>query len=325
MLDWFLATVTGAGELVMPYRRDQPREIEYPPAEHARFTGSEDALDWLDRQLPNVVAAIRFALAQDLAVLAWQLTDALWPLFLHRGHYAERLEVDRMGLAGARASADATGEAKMLNRVGMALRDVGQLDEAAEHFGAALVIWRQLHNDHRVAGSLRRLGTLAADRGNLDDAVRYFNDALGIFRRLGEPRRAALALSDLGATLTTAGRTTEAIAHLQEAALLIAGTRDPFNEARISSRLGRAQVHDGQLDDAAGSLDRALSVLREIGSLPGQADALESLGELAERSMRPGEARRHYEEALAILTRLGAARAPRIRARLQRLGDVDLA
>jgi tetratricopeptide (TPR) repeat protein len=135
----------------------------------------------------------------------------------------------------------------------------------------------------------------------------------------------ALALSDVGAALITAGRAAEAIACLQEAAQLMVGAQDPFNEARISTRLGQAQVHDGQLDDAAANLRRALSVLREIGSLPGQADALESLGELAERSMRPGDARREYEAALAILTRLGAARATRIRARLKRLDDLGLA
>ena len=319
MLDWFLATTTSAGALVMPHRRDQPRDMTYPPAEQARFAGPDDALDWLDRQLPSVAAAVGFAAAHGLNSLAWQLTDAMWPLFLHRGHYAERLTVDRMGLVAARACADATGEAKMLNRVGLALRDVGQLDEADGHFREALAIWRQLGNDGRVAGSLRRLGTLAADRQQFSDAIGYFSDAAELARNLGQARSAALALSDLGRALTSAGRPGEAVAQLQQAGLLIAGTQDPFNEARILTRLGQAQVHGGQFEPAESNLHRALAVMRKAGSLPGQADALTSLGELAERSAGPAEARRYYEQALAILIRLDARRTATLRSRLEHL------
>ena len=322
MLDWFLATVTSAGSLVMPYRRDQPRDVRYPPAGQVRFAGSGDALDWLDRQLPSVMAAVGLAAAQGLNTLAWQLTDALWPLFLHRGHYGERLKVDSLGLAAARADGDAIGEAKMLNRVGLALRDVGQLEAADQQFRAALAIWQQLGNDRRVGGSLRRLGTLAADRNQFRDAVRYFSDAAELAGNLGEPRKAALALSDLGSALTSAGRPREAITRLQQALPLIAGTQDSFNEARILTRLGRAQVHEGQFESAQSNLRDALAEMRKVGSLPGQADALISLGELAERSAGTAEARRYFEEALALLTRLDARRTATLRERLERLdGD----
>jgi tetratricopeptide (TPR) repeat protein len=323
MLDWFLVSVMNAGQLVMPYRRDPPADVEYPPAEQARFSGPDNALDWLDRLLPSVLAAVRFAAAQGLAILAWQLTDAMWPLFLHRGHYAERLEMDRAGLAAARACADAAGEAKMLNRVGLALRDVGQPDEADRHFRQALTIWKRLHNDERVIGSLRRLGTLAADRHQFGEAIGYFSDAVDLSRQIGENRRTALALSDLGGALTGAGRAAEAVAPLREAVGFIAEADDPFNEARITTRLGRAQVHDRQYGPAADNLGAALAVMRERGSLPGQADALEALAELAEHTGQSAEARRQYEAALAILTRLGAGRARRLRVRLQRLNDAE--
>lgn len=278
MLDWFLTTVRTAGELAAPYRHDQPRAIEHPPAEQLRFSGPGDALNWLDRQLPDILAAVRLAAAQGLNAAAWQLTDGLWPLYLHYGRFAERLEGDRLGLAAARACADAEGEAKMLNRVGLALREVGQLDEADQQFQQALASWRRLGNDNRVVGSLRRLGALAVDRHQFQDAISYFQDAADL-AGLGDTRRAALALSDLGGALTSAGRVADAVTSLQEASLRIAGGHDPFNEARILTRLGSAQARAGQPDPAAGNLRRALEAMRELGSLRGQADALESLGE----------------------------------------------
>src|SRR5207245_2406792 len=92
MTDWFLAAVTSAGQSVTPYRHDQPREIRYPPAEPIRFPDPGSALEWLDRELPEVIATARFAAAHGLPAAAWQLADAMWPLFLYRGRYSERLE-----------------------------------------------------------------------------------------------------------------------------------------------------------------------------------------------------------------------------------------
>ncbi|MQA84257.1 MAG: tetratricopeptide repeat protein [Streptosporangiales bacterium] len=82
-----------------------------------------------------------------------------------------------------------------------------------------------------------------------------------------------------------------------------------------------AHTLTGDFDAAAESLRRALRAMRELGSPPGEAEVLESLGELAERAGRPGEARRKYERALAILTRLDAPKAARLRDRLDRLGQ----
>jgi tetratricopeptide (TPR) repeat protein len=322
MLDWFLATVTNAGERAMPYRHDQPRDVQYRPAEQARFASPEDALDWLDRELPSVLAATRFAAAQGLHALAWQLTDALWPLFLYRGHYAERIEADISGLASARACADPVGEAKMLNRVGLALRDIGQPDQAAEQFRQALSIWRRLHDDHRVAGSLRRLGFVSVDMRHLDEAIGFFSDALDLYRALGDERHIALTLSDLGAALTRAARPGEAVRHLREAVSLLRGVPDRFSMARVLSRMGTAQAQAGDLADASATLGRAVTIMRETGSPPGEADILVALGDLAERAAQPAEARRRYEEALTIFTRLGAPRAARIRARLEQLRAV---
>ncbi|MBV9383518.1 MAG: hypothetical protein JO242_23010, partial [Streptosporangiaceae bacterium] len=158
MLDWFLATVTSAGQSVTPYRNGQPRDIRYPPSEPARFPDAGSALEWLDRELSGVMAAARLAEAHGLPAMAWQLADAMWPLFLYRGRYAERLEFDRLALEAARGCGDSLGEAKMLNRIGMAVLDLGQLDDADAYFREALRAWERAGSSGRAAGCMRRLG-----------------------------------------------------------------------------------------------------------------------------------------------------------------------
>ncbi len=320
MLDWFMATVTSAGQTITPYRHDQPRDVRYAPAEPVRFIDADSALEWLDGALPEVLAAARFAAGQGLPILAWQLADAMWPLFLYRGRYTERLEFDRLGLDAARGGGDALGEAKMLNRMGLAVMKLGQFDEADRHFRQALSMWERMGDAYRVASSLHRLGFVAAARQRPGDAIDWFTRALAAYRELGATREIALTLSDLGDTLIGAGRPAEAVTHLREAGSLLAEISDPYNQARVLTRLGRAHEHAGDFPAADDHLRRALRSMRDIGSSRGEAEALAALGSLAERAGRPDEARRRYADAERILLRLGHPQAAQIRERLTRLG-----
>ncbi len=166
--------------MVIPYRHDQRRDITQ------QFTDSDEALGWLEQELPNLASAVRFAADHGYPAMAWQIVDALWPLFLRRGHYRERLELDQVGLAAARASGDATAEAKMLNRFGLALIKLGRLDEAAGCFRQALAIWRGAGSDYRVASSLRRLGLIERARNRTERALALFMRALDGVRVAGD-------------------------------------------------------------------------------------------------------------------------------------------
>lgn len=305
MTDWFLAAVTSAGQAVTPYRRDQPRDVRHPPAEPAWFSDPGSALDWLDRELPEVIAVARFAVGHGLSTAAWQLADAMWPLFLYQGRYAERMEFDRLGLDAARAGGDRLGEAKMLNRIGLALLHNGRLDEADTRFQQARHTWEELGDRARVAGCQRRLALVAATRSRFEDAIGYFDAALITYRELSDARHTALTLGDLADVLTSAGRPHEAITALGEAGSLLAGTDDSYNQARVLIRLGRAEEQAGELAAANGHLSHALRSMREIGSLRGQAQALMALGGLAEHAGQPELAQRLFAQAREIMTRTG--------------------
>jgi tetratricopeptide (TPR) repeat protein len=319
MLDWFLAVVGDAAHNVTPYRTDVILDIRYPPAEPLRFASPGAALEWLDRELPNVMAAARLAASQRLWSVTWQLTDAMWPLFLYRGRYAERLEFDRLGLDAARESGDAMGEAKMLYRIGTAVMNFGQFDEAESYIGQALTAWQRLGMDNRVAGSQRRLGFVAMARQRPGDAIEWFTQALNAYRELADARHIALTLTDLGDAFIETGPPGEAIAALTEAGSLIADSPDPHNQARVLTRLGRAHEQAGQPEIAAGYLHRALRTMREIGSARGEAEALVSLGDLAIRAGHRDEARNRFMEAHRVLVSLGSPEEVQVRERLARL------
>jgi tetratricopeptide (TPR) repeat protein len=323
MLDWFLASAGAASAIVTPYRRDLGLQIHFRPAEPAPFAGPTAALDWLDRELPNLMAAARRAADVGHHTLAWQLSDAMWPLFLYRGHYAERLELDELALTAARDGGDVRGEAKMLNRLGLAVMDRGQHERARGFYEQALGIWEQLGDARRIAGGRRRLGLVAIARDQPAAAIDLFTQALDGYTRLDDTREAALTLSDLGDALMRDGRPTEAIARLLAASDLLSRMPDAYNQARTLNRLGLAHEQAGDLDAAAHHLRRALHSMRDIGSLKGEADALLALGGLALRAGRPDEARDQYVAARTILVTVGSPRAAGVTEILSQLGQPD--
>ncbi|MGW3994117.1 hypothetical protein ACWEF6_11580 [Amycolatopsis sp. NPDC004772] len=79
---WYLHEVTRANLVVIPLRwRISPVCEQYrntPPA----FGSGRAALEWLDEQLPNVLAVLEEADAQRHDEVVWQLCEALWELFL---------------------------------------------------------------------------------------------------------------------------------------------------------------------------------------------------------------------------------------------------
>ena len=317
LAEWAVVAALAASRAIAPYRRldDPGYRTPGPPA----FGDSAAALDWLDEEFANLRALARRALDQGLHRQTWRLVDACWPLFLHRGHHAERLAFDRTGLAAARADGDPVAEAKLLNRTGLALRALGRLDEAAADFTAALELWQRLGDTMRVAGGRRRLGLLDLDRGALDSAVTHFRAALDGYRETGEDRRAARTLCDLGAALIKAGRAAEAAEHLTEAARRLESGPDPYNWARALVLLGQAQARGPDPAAAARTVRRGLAAMREIGSAIGEADALHVLADLALADGRTADARRLYSRAREILAGTGAS----TRILDERLADLD--
>jgi tetratricopeptide (TPR) repeat protein len=325
VLDWFLDSARNASLTITPYRRGSSPapDIRYSPIEPQRFAGASAALEWLDRELPNVLAAARLAVRSRQWQVAWQLADVMWPVFLYRGRHAERLEFDLLGLSAAREGGDDFGEAKMLYRIGTAVMDDGRLDEAESYIRQALAAWQRLGHRDRVAGSLRRLGHVAMARGRACEATDWYTRALAAYREIGDDRRIAVTLSNLGDALIETDRPVDAIAALEEAESLLAHSPDPHSKGRLLTRLGRAHEHVGHLETAVGYLHEALRVTQEIDSARGEADTLVALGDLASRAGRRNEARARYTEAQRVLVSLGSPDDARVRERLARLDRPD--
>jgi tetratricopeptide (TPR) repeat protein len=321
---WYLHAMTRANMVAIPIRwRISPVCEQYrntPPA----FGSGRAALDWLDEQLPNVMAVLEEANAQRHDEVAWQLCEALWELFLHRKHFPQWLRSHETGIAAAQRCRNVVAESRLRCQLGRAYLDLGRFEAADRECGRALELARSAGSRHNESVALDQLGTAAQGRGDVPAAIAFYTASLEIETELGIERGVAQRHRRIGETLATVARDGEATDHLELARRMFADLGDEKDEAKVLVGLARLDARAGNVRSAARRLDRARKVLAESGSTFYHADVLVGFADLAEYDNDPAAARGYLAEALQLYEQVGGPQGDRIRARLQR-HDAEIA
>ena len=167
-------------------------------------------------------------------------------------------------------------DAEARSNLGNALRDQGQLEEAAASYRRAL----ELKSDY--AGAHSNLGNVLLDLGRPDDAITSYRRALQIRPDYAETH------NNLGIALRLQNRAAEAAASCRRALEI------KPDYAAAHSSLGNALLDLGQLADAAASYRRALA------QRPDFAEAHANLGNALRGLGQFDQAAAHYRRALEI-------------------------
>ncbi|SFE91399.1 NB-ARC domain-containing protein [Actinacidiphila alni] len=317
-LEWCLATATAAEALILPSHRTLDRDYEFPPVTPTgdAFAGEQDALGWLGREQSRLMIALRAAVDAGWDGLAWQLTDAMCPLFLRLRPYDAWVEAHRIGLDAARRAAHVEGEMRMLTSGGTGLRNAGRPEEAVGWFGQALALARRHGNRRMEAQALHGLGQSHHLAGRPTEAVRWFTEALAIREEIGYARGAALSRLSLGDVALSAGRPGDAVRELGRARAELLAASDTYDAARSMALLGRAHGEEGRTDLAERCLRQAAEEFRTAGSVHWEARSYELLGLVHRRSDRPDDARQAFERSLRLYEGVGAPDVVRLEGHL---------
>ncbi|MBN6035504.1 tetratricopeptide repeat protein [Amycolatopsis sp. 195334CR] len=310
ILEWYLRAARRTEDtLTVPDQDRIPYEFGDRGPDPESLPGNDDALPWLERERPNLIAAIQTAARQELPELAWQLAAAMWPLFLLRKHYRDFLTISQLGVTCAEQWGNVSAKALMLNRAGAACRGAGRFDEAVEYYTAAKEALADGGDQAIAVRSMEGLGLVALARDRVDDALAHFEENLTYARRLERAHDVNLALVNLGVTLVKAGRATEAVDRLEQAKSLLDAQGDEYNRARAQIDLGRALACDERFDEARAQVEAALATMESAGSAFEQARAIHALGDVAKLAGDIAEAKSRYEAALPIYTELNRPEA----------------
>ncbi|MFD6289708.1 ATP-binding protein [Streptomyces sp. NPDC060205] len=321
--DHYLASATRAEEIIDPQHRTMARDYGFVPVAVADVgPGSGTALDWLERELPNLMAVIHQARSAGFPTVCWQLADALWPLFLRRKFYDDWCGAHREGLAAARDLGDTAAECRMLTSGGVGELGAGDPDGALAMFEQAARLFLGRDDLLGHARTLNYRGLALQRLGRPDEAAGYFARAAAELPRNGDERAGGLARLNLADVALTAGQAEEAIRQAGAAHTTLGDAGDTYNAARATTLLGRAHLVLDRLDRAEELLSSARATLRGMAANHETARAVEGLAEVSERRGRTGLARTLYQEALdlcASVGRSGSDEAEETRRRLRRL------
>ncbi|MDQ1026922.1 tetratricopeptide (TPR) repeat protein [Streptomyces umbrinus] len=321
--DHYLATATRAERAIDP--RHPLRERSYGPGPVVTEDfgdGTRAALDWLERELPNLMAVIRRARTTEERDVSWQLADALGPFFLRRKHYDAWHASHAEGLAAARELGDGPAECRMLTSGGQGEMGRGDAARALEMFEEAARLFADAGDELGYARTSNYRGLAHQRAGQLDEAAELFEWAAVELPRCGDLRAGGLARLNAADVEFARGRLARAAEGAVEARTTLLAVDDSYNAARAATLLGRICLGDGRPDEAERWLSGALAVLREVAAHYETARALDALGELAELRGQRELAQGHYREALDLyvgVNRPGPAEG--VRERLRRLDE----
>jgi len=298
--DWYLHAATAAEELLTPAQFTLARDYADLPAVPAPFTDEAGALGWLDAHRAALMALVRTAADRGWHATAWQLVDAMWPLFLRLRHYDLWIEAHERGLAAAREDGNTEAERQMLNSGAIGLTAAGRIAEAARWYASSLLAARAAGDVRDEGQALLGLGSCERDAGRPAEAEPFLRQAMAVWEGCGYLRGVALARTALGEVALATGRTDEAVACFARARDELLAVRDPHDAARALAFLGRARARNGEHAAGTAQMEEALAVFASSGAAHWQARTLEMLGLSAQERGAAEEARDLWARALAL-------------------------
>ena len=237
---------------------------------------------------------------------------------------------------------------RAVNLLGVSCFRVGDLDQAAEAFTAALELATEASDSLTIARASNNLGMIANMRGHCELALSYYRRAIPTYQRNGHAQGLAETYHNIAITFRDLEQLDEADAHEQRTIayasagqvprLVVMGhigrgeialrrgdpelaiataqhavrelgqLRDPLNEADAWRLLACALCQADRLDDSREAFARALSLARTHGHVFNEAETLRDRMRLWVRMLQRSSALNDGAASLALFRRLGATR-----------------
>lgn len=323
ILDWYLAVADAANKIV-DRGRDRVRvAVAHPPATLPFRPDAGQALSFLDGERDNLLPVLTYAVDHGRPDTAWQMTYLVTGFFDSRGHWTQRIQLCRLGLAAARAAGDPVAEGLMGSGLGVAYLTTRSFDDALTTLNQALHVLRA-HGDKRGEAHVRNnIAVALAGARRFAEAVDAYGQALALHLAEGNKLGVTLTLSNLGDAYVRMGRADLALGHLSRALAASREIGNPRLEAVALGGLGQAHRDRGEWELATARFHDALTLRRQAGDRRYEAETLNNLGltELARQRLTP--AREHFHQALTLSRQHADPHQEAIA--LANLGRIDLA
>ncbi|MTD57060.1 XRE family transcriptional regulator [Amycolatopsis pithecellobii] len=299
LVEYAAGMLVAADELVEPHRF-RP-EIDCPRPARLPFASAADALAWLRAWWPALAGIVELAAEHGLRRRCWQIAFVLRAIFFRDKLFQPWLRTHQCALKAAGPDA----EGMILNSLGMAYIEMGELHEAAECHRRARERCTEAGDERGATDALSSLAWVRLYQGEPSATVRDLSVALEVYRAAGRRRNVAIALRGIALAETELGRFGAAVEHAEEARRL-AGL--PVEVLMAVNCLAWTRFRAGDLEAAERGYREAAELAVLAASDYERARALTGLGNVAHARGSAEAAAAHWSAADA----LGVPLEPRV-------------
>ncbi len=337
LMDYYLITTRAAVSYLDPQAT--------VPAHLDPFVDRQQALVWLDRERPTLVATVTLAQEARQPTVTIDLSQALFRYFDLRKHWSDWLTTYQLAMVATRDVGNRQTEGRTLNTVGIAYHQMFQFDEAlACHQGAVDIarevadrygeghalncvgivqqrlrrfheafdcyqqgvkIAREVDDRYGEGRALMNLGAVCFELRRLDESITYHQQALMVYRDLGDRRRECQSLTHLGVVYDKLGQFNEALGYCRQSLEIAREVDDRYSEGQALHNVANAYHGLRRFDESITYHQRALTIYQDLGNRYGEGHSLHNLGNIYQDRCSFDEAVVFYQRALTIYRNLG--------------------
>ncbi|WP_394649583.1 HD domain-containing phosphohydrolase [uncultured Deinococcus sp.] len=191
-------------------------------------------------------------------------------------------------------------------KAGVELRR-GNASQSIFLLNKAIHLWKAIGNIKGHIQCLINIGNVQTDLGQYTEAVRTLSDAYKLSKKIDDdPNLEIIILHNLAYTHHNNGDNLSAIKIIKPAYNVLNKINNTQLESSISLNLGTFYLEEGDFREAQICLEESLDKSRRINYQFGELSALNSLGNLYEKTEQPLLAYVTYHDALAIALSIGS-------------------
>ncbi len=198
--------------------------------------------------------------------------------------------------------------ATLLDNIGRAYYDLGEMDKALDFFNQAILMFRSLKDRQAEASVLNNLAAVYDDLGEKQKALEAYLQVLQIFQSLRLRSSEATLLNNIAFTYQSLGEDEKALDYYLRALPLRQAAGDKAGEANTLHNLGRLYYVRGDIQPAVKFFNQALRLYKTVGDHRGEAYALSNLGVVYRKQGNLQKAMENHQQALVILEASGDLR-----------------
>lgn len=315
VLTWYGAAAVAVTRVVDPRRTTIPETVQPDPAPAALAT-KEQALDWLETERRNLVAAVKVSARHGFDTVAITLPLTLWSFFSLRARWHDQLDTGLIGIEAARRTGDLHAETDLYHSISRAYAGLGRAEEGIDGLRRAVAIWQAQGNLARQANSRWNLGIVCHQAGLAADGISECEQAIELARESGDRRLEGRALADLGAMLQLGAQPEQALRCHLAAQAIATSLQDALMAGTVQTNLAELYLELGRIDDAMAAATAGIESGEQSGRLVDQANGHRFLGDALNGTGRHADALSHWRAALAAYQELDDPRASEVVARL---------